>query len=42
MKRDAGYEKTDFADADRKPLPFTEEEELLKKFKADKRTKKKK
>lgn len=42
LKRDAGYEKTDFADADRIPLPFTEEEELLKKFKADKRTKKKK
>lgn len=42
LKRDEGYEKTGYADADLSPLTFPEEEELLKKFKADKRAKKKK
>lgn len=42
LKRDGGYEKTGYADADKSPLTFPEEEELLKKFKADKHAKKKK
>ena len=42
LKRDEGYEKTGYADADKSPLTFPEEEELLKKFKADKHAKKKK
>lgn len=42
LSRDAGYNKTEFADADRMPLTFPEEEELLKTFKSKKAEKKKK
>lgn len=42
LARDGGYVKGGFADADRKPLTFPEEEELLKTFKAKKAEKKKK
>lgn len=42
LSRDGGYQKTGFADADRKPLTFAEEEELKKTFKAKKAEKKKK
>ena len=42
LSRDGGYKKTGFADADRVPLTFPEEEELLKTLKAKKAEKKKK
>ncbi len=42
LSRDDGYQKTQFADADKKPLTFPEEEELLKTFKSKKAEKKKK
>lgn len=42
LSRDGGYKDTGFADADRVPLTFPEEEELLKTFKAQKAEKKKK
>ena len=42
LSRDAGYNNTGFADADRQPLTFAEEEELLKTLKAKKAEKKKK
>lgn len=42
LSRDAGYNKTQFADADYKPLPFKEEEEIKQKFKPKKDEKKKK
>lgn len=42
LSRDGGYRKTNFADAELKPLTFPEEEELLKTFKAKKADKKKK
>lgn len=42
LSRDEGYKKSGFADADRIPLTFPEEEELLKTFKTKKAEKKKK
>ena len=42
LSRDEGYQNTGFADADRLPLTFPEEEELIKTFKAKKAEKKKK
>ena len=42
LSRDEGYKNTGFADADRLPLTFPEEEELLKTLKAKKSEKKKK
>ena len=41
LERDGGYEKTDYADAEFKPLTFGEEEELKEKFKPKKKDKKK-
>lgn len=42
LARDGGYANTGFADADRKPLTFPEEENLLKSLKQKKADKKKK
>ena len=42
LSRDEAYKKTGFADADRVPLTFPEEEELIKTFKKNKSEKKKK
>ena len=42
LSRDGGYIKTDFAEAEYKPLPFKEEEEIKEKFKPKKDAKKKK
>ncbi len=42
LERDGGYKKTDFADADYSPMPFGDEEEVIKKFKQKKNEKKKK
>lgn len=42
LARDKGYKETDFADADRKPLTFKEEEDVKSKFKDKKAEKKKK
>ena len=42
LERDEGYVKTDFADADFKPLGYTEEEALKKKFSLPKKEDKKK
>ena len=41
LSRDGGYKNTGFADADRVPLTFPEEEELMKTLKAKKAEKKK-
>lgn len=42
LSRDGGYTQTGFADADYKPLPYKEEEEIKEKFKPKKDVKKKK
>lgn len=42
LARDGGYTKTDFAEADFKPLGFEEEEEIKRKFAPEKQHKKKK
>lgn len=42
LKRDAGYKKTDFADADFVPMPYDEEQEVIEKLKPKKDTNKKK
>lgn len=41
LSRDGGYTQTGFADADYKPLPYKEEEEIKEKFKPKKDVKKK-
>lgn len=42
LARDGGYTKTDYPEADMKPLTFAEEEEVIAKFKPKKEDKKKK
>ena len=41
LSRDGGYTQTGFTDADYKPLPYKEEEEIKEKFKPKKDVKKK-
>lgn len=42
LERDGGYKKSDFADADFKPLPYDEEQVLIENLKPKKEAKKKK
>lgn len=42
LERDGGYVKTEYTDADYAPMPFKDEEEVIKKFKEKKNEKKKK
>ena len=41
LERDGGYAKTDFAEADYRPLSFAEEESIKEKFTPKKQEKKK-